>query len=176
MKSVTADTDSVTVVTTAATYSAARLVVTAGAWVGGLVEPLGLSLPVKPTRETVAYFELDGQPPTLVEWGDPAIYSLPALNGSLKAGEHIAGPPADPDQPGGVNEISLETLREWVAARFPTAAPKEHHAETCFYTNTKDESFILERHGNIVVGSACSGHGFKFAPAVGTRLAALATG
>jgi glycine/D-amino acid oxidase-like deaminating enzyme len=25
-----------------------------------------------------------------------------------------------------------------------------------------------------VVGSACSGHGFKFAPAIGARLAALA--
>ena len=48
------------------------------------------------------------------------------------------------------------------------------HAETCFYTTTDDERFILERHGRIVVGSACSGHGFKFAPAVGKRLAALA--
>jgi sarcosine oxidase len=42
------------------------------------------------------------------------------------------------------------------------------------YTTTKDERFILERRGNVVIGSACSGHGFKFAPAVGTRLAALA--
>jgi sarcosine oxidase len=37
-----------------------------------------------------------------------------------------------------------------------------------------DESFILERRGRVVVGSACSGHGFKFAPAIGARLAALA--
>jgi glycine/D-amino acid oxidase-like deaminating enzyme len=27
----------------------------------------------------------------------------------------------------------------------------------------------------VVVGSPCSGHGFKFAPAIGERLAALAT-
>ena len=38
-----------------------------------------------------------------------------------------------------------------------------------------DDRFFLERHGRIVVGSPCSGHGFKFAPAVGERLAALAT-
>jgi sarcosine oxidase len=44
------------------------------------------------------------------------------------------------------------------------------------YTNTADESFILERHGAIVLGSACSGHGFKFAPLIGERLARLATG
>jgi sarcosine oxidase len=41
------------------------------------------------------------------------------------------------------------------------------------YTNTLDERFIIERHGRVVVGSACSGHGFKFAPAVGEQLAAL---
>ncbi len=48
--------------------------------------------------------------------------------------------------------------------------------ETCFYTNTDDERFILERRGDVVIGSACSGHAFKFAPAVGERLAALARG
>jgi sarcosine oxidase len=37
-----------------------------------------------------------------------------------------------------------------------------------------DESFVLDRHGRVVVGSACSGHGFKFAPVVGRTLAALA--
>ncbi len=46
--------------------------------------------------------------------------------------------------------------------------------DTCFYTSTADERFILERRGRIVVGSACSGHGFKFAPVIGERLAALA--
>jgi glycine/D-amino acid oxidase-like deaminating enzyme len=46
--------------------------------------------------------------------------------------------------------------------------------ETCLYTTTADEQFILERRGRVVIGSACSGHGFKFAPAVGRRLAALA--
>ena len=43
------------------------------------------------------------------------------------------------------------------------------------YTTTADESFILERRGRLVVGSPSSGHGFKFAPAIGERLAALAT-
>jgi sarcosine oxidase len=42
------------------------------------------------------------------------------------------------------------------------------------YTTTRDEAFILEGRGRIVVGSPCSGHGFKFAPAIGERLADLA--
>ena len=37
-----------------------------------------------------------------------------------------------------------------------------------------DESFVLERQGRVVVGSPCSGHGFKFAPLVGRELARLA--
>ena len=47
-------------------------------------------------------------------------------------------------------------------------------AETCLYANRPDERFVLERRGRVVVGSACSGHGFKFAPAIGERLAGLA--
>jgi sarcosine oxidase len=46
--------------------------------------------------------------------------------------------------------------------------------QSCLYTTTADEHFVLERRGRVVVGSACSGHGFKFAPAVGRRLAGLA--
>ncbi len=64
----------------------------------------------------------------------------------------------------------------WVAERLPDVDPEPVGAETCLYTTTPDESFVLERRGRVVVGSACSGHGFKFAPAVGRRLAELALG
>ena len=47
-------------------------------------------------------------------------------------------------------------------------------AQSCIYTSTADESFVLERRGRVVIGSPCSGHGFKFAPAIGRRLAELA--
>ena len=63
-----------------------------------------------------------------------------------------------------------------MAHRFPDADPAPHLTETCFYTNTSDESFVLERHGPVVVGSPCSGHGFKFAPLIGERLAHLVLG
>ena len=36
--------------------------------------------------------------------------------------------------------------------------------------------FVLERFGGLVVCSACSGHGFKFVPAIGEAVAALAAG
>jgi len=57
---------------------------------------------------------------------------------------------------------------------FRLARPEPVAVETCIYTSTPDADFVLERHGPIVVCSACSGHGFKFAPAVGRRAAELA--
>ena len=103
------------------------------------------------------------------------MYSLPSSGQGLKAGQHIAGPTTDPDHEGVVDQISVRRLSDWVAERHPQAEPTPHFSETCIYTNTPDERLVLERHGNIVVGSPCSGHGFKFAPLIGKRLAELAT-
>lgn len=151
------------------------VVVTAGAWAADLLGSLDIDLPVRPTRETVAYFAYEGpEPPTLVEWSDPPIYALPAPGFGIKAGEHEAGPTADPDDEGAVNTSSIDRLRSWVAQRFPRAAADPMHTETCLYTNTEDDHFILKRYGRVVVGSPCSGHGFKFAPHIGEKLADLA--
>jgi sarcosine oxidase len=86
---------------------------------------------------------------------------------------HHAGPVTDPDQEGEVDEATVSRLAEWVAERWPGANPAPLSAETCIYTNTSDERFIFERHGPVVVGSACSGHGFKFGPVHGRRITEL---
>ena len=154
---------------------AGTVIVTAGGWARGLLSTTGVDIPVRPTRETVAYFRLDGELPTVVDWGSPTVYALPDAQHGLKAGEHIAGPATDPDDEGTPNEDSVKKIAAWVSEHYPGAEPDPHFMETCIYTNTEDESFILERRGPIVIGSACSGHGFKFAPLIGKRLAALAT-
>jgi sarcosine oxidase len=69
---------------------------------------------------------------------------------------------------------SVSRLSAWVAERYPKADPEPYLTQTCLYTNTPDEHFVLDRRGPLVVGSPCSGHGFKFAPLIGERLAALA--
>jgi sarcosine oxidase len=91
----------------------------------------------------------------------------------LKAGLHHAGPVADPDEVGAVDEGVAAWVARWASTRYADTGERLG-AETCFYTSTADEGFVLERHGRVVVGSACSGHGFKFAPVVGRTLAALA--
>jgi sarcosine oxidase len=102
------------------------------------------------------------------------MYALRDPLHGLKAGAHMSGGPVDPDEPPEPDGEVVAAVAAWVAERFPTADPDPAALDTCLYTSTDDERFILERHGRIVVGSACSGHGFKFAPAVGERLAALA--
>lgn len=166
---------SVVVRTPGGDFEADSIVVTAGPWSKKLLATVGVDLPVRPTRETVAYFQCDTSTfPTYVEWGSPSVYCLPSPGQGLKVGEHIAGPVADPDGDGAPDLGSVERLKQWLGQRFEDIDTEPRLSETCFYTNTSDEHFILERHENIIVGSACSGHGFKFAPLIGKRLAELA--
>jgi sarcosine oxidase len=167
------------------TIEAQAVVVTAGAWVAPLLEPLGLSPPVTPTRESVVYFPLAGRGglPTVIDWRVPdgydlprrgdSVYALPTSEG-LKVGVHRTGPPTDPDEEGVVDAEAVRCSRDWLVRHVDGTDPEPSRIETCLYTNMPDESFVLERQGRVVVGSPCSGHGFKFAPLVGRELAGLA--
>ena len=155
----------------------AVVVVTAGPWARRLLEPQGIDLPVVETRETIAYFRLDGPVPSVVAevvTKGHGFYSLSDPVHGLKVGSHMRGTPADPDEVVGADPGLVEEIAAWTRERFPLADPEPLEPQSCFYTTTDDERFILERHGRIVVGSACSGHGFKFGPAIGRRLADLA--
>jgi monomeric sarcosine oxidase len=150
------------------------VVLTAGPWIAQLIP----ELPVKITRETVAYFRAARPQASIVELdegtGGHASFSLHDPVHGFKAGRHHAGVEADPDDEGKPDPVLVEQISAWVAERFPEVDPRPVAADSCFYTTTADESFVCERRGRVVIGSACSGHGFKFAPAVGERLAELA--
>jgi sarcosine oxidase len=161
-------------------------VVTAGSWAGPLLATAGVNLQVTVTRETVVYFTHPGPAPAVIDWRSPdaagwglrreglAPYALDAGGDTLKAGLHHAGRLVDPDQPGDPDGAVTDCLVDWVSCTFPGAEQAPLRAETCLYTLTADERFVLERHGSLIVGSPCSGQGFKFAPAIGVRLAGLA--
>lgn len=150
------------------------VVVTAGPWITRLVP----DAPVRVTRETVTYFRYAGPPmPSVGELSEARRHAMYALHDpvyGLKAGAHHAGHVADPDDDEPAEASIVERVAGWVGERMPEVEPRPVAAETCMYTTTEDESFLLERRGRLVIGSACSGHGFKFAPVVGRRLADLA--
>ncbi len=172
--------DTVLVRTSAGEIRAHAVVVTAGAWVTRFLAALGLERNVSTARETVAYFQpcAAQRSPPLSEWRPEekrVTYGVVARDGLLKVGVSGSGRPADPDdEEAGVDHEVVRSAAAWAARRYDLLDATPVRAETCLYTNTPDERFIVERHGRAIIGSACSGHGFKFAPSIGDRLAGLA--
>jgi sarcosine oxidase len=69
-------------------------------------------------------------------------------------------------------------LDNFVARYLPAWAGQRQRADTCRYTLLPNEDFLVDVHpddSNLVIASPCSGHGFKFASALGEALADLAT-
>lgn len=152
---------------------AGAVVVTAGAWAPRLVELVDAS----PTRETTAYFAYEGEVPSLIDTTVPAGaigYALGAPGRGTKASVHKTGSRTDPDAPGEPDHTIALATGEWLARRLPGFPVEPTHVETCVYTNLADDRFTCEQRGRVVVGSPCSGHGFKYAPLIGRNLARLA--
>ena len=83
----------------------------------------------------------------------------------IKVGRHMAGRAVNPsDGPFETLDEFQRDCAEYVRDRCPGLEPEPVEAETCLYTMTADEDFVLDRVGPIVVGGGCSGHGFKFGP------------
>lgn len=160
---------------------ARAVVVTAGAWVShvlaSLPDPPGLP-PLTVTQETVVHFpaaDPDAPWPSFIHHDAGLRYGLPSLTEGIKVGGHHEGAVTDPDERDFlVDPLQVQQLRGYVERWLPGVRPEPQFGASCLYTTTPDESFVVERHGRIVIGSACSGHGFKFTPLTGRRLADLA--
>jgi sarcosine oxidase len=114
--------------------------------------------------------------PIFICHGEQAPYGLPVPGSGLyKIGIHPAGPPVSPDAQSQEPDPVLSGRLAEVARRYlPGLDPRPADVERCIYDNTPDQDFILDRVGNVVIGSGTSGHGFKFGPLLGEWLATLA--
>jgi sarcosine oxidase len=155
-------------------------IVAAGPWNGELLARAGIELPLEVSSQSVAYFSVTDRstkPVTLMAFEGDEPYACWDPERGLKAALHARGPVVDPEEtPREVERRAIARVVDWVGARFPRIAGEPTAVETCLYTNTPDERFVLERRGRIVIASACNGHGFQFAPETGERLARLALG
>jgi sarcosine oxidase len=164
-----------------------RAVVTAGPWTGRLLPFLAPHLSV--ARQHVGYFRLPGAPKGMsIErfpvWAyvgeDPHdfYYGLPAFGRpGVKVARHRTSLEGDdPDRDPGPSSAALEELERFLDARFTAGRGKRISAETCLYTNTPTEDFVIDLHPRnprLAIGAGFSGHGFKFGPLVGRILAEL---
>jgi sarcosine oxidase len=166
--------DSVEVDAGGDTLSAPVAVVTAGAWV---TKVLGARAPtVTVTQEQVQHFApaIEQEWPSFIHHRDTWIYGLLTPGEGVKVDEHFAGPVIDPDARVPRNLEHDRAMVRYVEEWMPGLDPTPRHKAECLYTTTPDESFVIERVGPVVIGSPCSGHGFKFTPLIGRRLADLA--
>ncbi len=172
--------------TPAAEISARAAVVAAGGWCAGLLAGAVSRVPrLTVTLQQVRYFSpraAGGGWPALIDWSadGTAWYVVPAAGGApgVKVAAHEPGRPVDP-RSGPFGEIDRELEDEaarYVRQRLPGLVPAGFGAETCLYTMTPDEDFVIDREGPVVVGGGGSGHAFKFGPLLGEMLADLALG
>lgn len=181
----TVDGGVVTVRTTSGRIRARRLVLTGGAWVSTLLprtanffEVWRILTLTAPTGQAVA------QAPALgcfsVDLPEGLVFGLPETAGSGAKIGIDAGRVWDPDVPvdsptGPEVEHLAALLRRFV----PGIQTSGGEAVACLYTMTPDKRFVvgaLPGTPEILIAAACSGHGFKFGPAIGEAIADIVTG
>jgi sarcosine oxidase len=168
--------------TTAGTVQAAVAVCCAGPRTASLLATAGMRLPLSSSVEQVAYFPRGhdrlGVLPIIIERVEPMFYGLPTPDGTLfKVGRHHASPPVTMEAVDLTPDPRQDRLLAEATARLvPDCVPQPAASERCFYDNSPDENFVLDRVGRIVIGAGTSGHGFKFGPLLGEVLADLAEG
>ena len=168
-------------------FSAARLVITAGAWAGPLLDGLGLQVALQPTRERLVFFDpADPTPftpdrfPVFIAHSDTWFYGIPSVNGSgLKAAIHAQTHATDPNNTDReVEQEYIDQVRDFLEQYIPGANGTVKEKRVCLYTMTSDHHFIIDKHPahpHVVIGTGFSGHGFKFGILTGQMLADLAT-
>jgi len=172
------------------TLGADHVVFACGPWLKGLFPEL-LGDVVLPSRQDVFFF---GTPPgdrrfepgPMPCWGDFSttrlFYGIPGNRGrGFKVADDTRGPAFDPTLGDRAPwDVALGRARDYLARRFPDlAAAPLVEARVCQYENSADGHVIFDRHPEIdnlwIVGGG-SGHGFKFAPALGEQVAAALAG
>lgn len=174
----------VTVTTPSRTLRADRLVVAVGGWIRELVPQLARIFTVQ--RQPTVWCSARGagvapnEAPVSI-WqlrSGKAFYTIPDEGDGFKIGVHYGGAlttVAKLDR--NVKAAEERQGRELLARYIPAAAGPVRTSSVCFYTNTPDLHFAIDwlpdTKDRVLIVSPCSGHGFKFAPAIGEMAADL---
>jgi sarcosine oxidase len=183
------DAGGVSVSTARETFLVDRLILSAGSWVPSLLEGYALPLEIERTVQhwfsdaaDAPRFQSDRFPVYLLEYEQPnqLFYGFPDTGDGVKVARHHQGRTTTADLlDRRVADEEISRMRVLLAKYLPDANGPHVRSAVCMYTNTPDRDFIIDKHPaseRVLVASACSGHGFKFASAIGEALADLALG
>lgn len=164
---------------------AGRVVLCAGAGMPALLEG---AVPLEVERQTMFWFPprqagawgAETRPVFIWEWEpERFFYGIPDQGHGVKVARHHegdAGFPGETEQ--AVRPEEEAAVSELVRCFLPTLDDRPLAGAVCHYTNAADRHFVIGAHpedARILLASACSGHGFKFASALGEVLADLVT-
>ena len=161
-------------------YFAEKLIFSSGAWIKNLVP--SLKLPVKIERQVLFWFDpikykdkfhYSNMPNTGWDLDNGMeFYTQPNIeNKGFKVAMHHNGKfisEDDLNRESNANDLSI--VKNFLEEYIPLANGKLIDSRVCVYTNTPDLDFIIDFYPNdenIIICSPCSGHGFKFTPAIG---------
>lgn len=146
------------------------IIVAAGGWGGRLLPEFSGKLAVK--RRVIGWFETEAPKllPVICVDNDVGVFGMPAPRGLYKIGLHAVGGATDPDDVREPDAQDAELLSEHAAPLLPKHNPRPVRMQRCLYTVTPDENFLIAKSSHndrVLMFSACSGHGFKYAPIFG---------
>jgi sarcosine oxidase len=168
------------------TVRARKLALCAGAWLHERAKQL--RVPIEPRRKVQAWFDSQGDawtPEHLPAFSflragilDGMLYGFPDFGDGLKAAFHFGGETTTPETiDRTVYPTDVERLRDALNLAMPGAGLRVRDASVCIYDMTPDENFVLGADpddADLLLAFGFSGHGFKFAPAIGAVVADLA--
>jgi sarcosine oxidase len=177
----------VTLITPNDRYSADHVIIASGAWLPTLVPELTLPLTIERVvmhwfdpGEQSARFSPDRLPIFMLEYAPGLMfYGFPARDEGVKVAKHHQGEPTDAVNV--VREVApeeVDAMRSLIARFLPGLDDAWLRSCACLYTNTPDQDFVIDAHpahAQVLIVSACSGHGFKFSSAIGEIAADLVT-
>ncbi len=182
----TSSSNGLSVRTTRGVYQTEKLIFTAGAWMGRLVDELASLL--RPERQVLAWlqplepakFTPETFPVFNLTVPEGRYYGFPIYgNPGFKIGRyHHRDQTIDPAEPlRAPDAVDEEILRAFTRRYTPAADGPALALRTCIFTNAPDEHFIIDTlpgDDRVVIASPCSGHGYKFCSVVGEILTDLA--
>lgn len=165
---------------------ARQVILSAGGWVKDFVDdPVKKKLKI--CRQVLHWVKMDPKGDmsplnSVFMWGygpEPTdfLYGFPSLDGeTVKIATEQFEDVEHPDML--ERSISLQEQQDFwekkLKGKFPGLLPEITRSEVCFYTVTPDARFVMKAHptmDRVQIVSACSGHGFKHASALGEMLA-----
>ncbi|MEA2580056.1 MAG: sarcosine oxidase [Actinomycetota bacterium] len=173
--------DAAEVVTGRRRLRAARVVIAAGPWSGELLRTVGIDLPLAPAVAQVTFLQAPRlvDRPGIADWlmeGGVGVYGHPVPGIGYKvafdAGSSEPWLPDTTEWPPDL--VEQERLLAWLGERMPLVEPRVALTQRHPWTMTPDGDFAIDRRGPIVVAGGCSGHAFKFGPALGELVADVA--